>query len=342
MAMELLAAHDLTKVFPEGGRGQPVCTAGGVSAVRHFTNSLASGERVAVVGGSGCGKTTLSRLLAGHLGPTKGHVSLSGRRLHRGWLGQNAKFHGRVLLLAQELDSLLHPFVSVGTQLDELVRQRPGALDAPGLAAAVGLPHECLDRLPSTLSGGECRRVALAKVLAIGPEVLIADEPFASLDPLARAQMAGVLRGILESDRHPALLLVTHELELARELGQRILVMHRGMILEQMPVDRFTLAHPHHPYAVELLLAEAFASLDRDFVGRQVRAVPEAVAMKVTTGPRHIRCPFADECQLRAVGRFAACEGVPADTQFALGAGRTNCVIAAYLMPAQARAEGES
>ncbi|MBP6874739.1 MAG: ABC transporter ATP-binding protein [Candidatus Eisenbacteria bacterium] len=335
----LLSARGVWKVFSrsgrDAGRGQ-----GPIIAVRGVTETLCRGERVAVVGASGCGKTTLARLLAGLLRPSRGFIATSDGRVRIGWFGSPARFHARVALLGQELDSLLHPYLAIGVQLERHARRRTGALDARGLAAAVGLPRDCLARLPRDLSGGERRRAGLAQVLAIAPELLIADEPFSGLDASSRARLADLLRAVLDSEARPALLLLTHDLSLARSLAERVLIMHEGTIVERMPARAFTLAHAHHPYAMELLLADEFERVTREQVEQAVRfAAGAGLSAAGSVGIPTLRCPYAEECPFRGAGGFAFCESTPFETRYPLGPGWTNCALAPHLAPPFRQAE---
>ncbi len=213
-----------------------------VAAVRGVDVAVAPGEALALVGESGCGKTSLARALVG-LGPRSGgEVRLDGEARPPGTPDVRSQ------LIFQDAYASLDPRQTCGDALREAARAG-GAddLDVAAALAAVDLEPETAARRPHELSGGQRQRVALARALAVGPRLLVADEPTSSLDMLAQARVLDLLIR-LQREQGWGLLLVTHDLPLARAACHRLAVMYAGVIVETLPSD----AEPRHPYTREL------------------------------------------------------------------------------------------
>lgn len=220
---------------------------------------LAAGEVTAVLGESGSGKTTLGLAARGeHRSGVRlrGSVRLRGRELLGGERGTAAP----VGYLPQHPGSALNPVRRVGSVLDELAAAahpdragRDAAITA-ALAEARLLDRALLRRHPHRLSGGQQQRVALAQALVTRPDLLVLDEPATGLDAVTKAEIAGTLSRL--SRTGPAILLLTHDLALARALADRIVVLHAGRIVEHGSADR-VLTEPDHPRTHQLLAAES-------------------------------------------------------------------------------------
>ncbi|MFF9622334.1 ABC transporter ATP-binding protein [Streptomyces griseosporeus] len=238
-------------------------THGAVRAVDAVSLTVHPGEVLVLLGESGSGKSTLARTVLGLPGRTArvtGRVELSGTRLLS--LGERAlsDIRGRRIgYVPQDPDAALDPLRRIGAQLAEvLLRHRvaagrraarravPGLLDAAGLTdagrAARAYPHE--------LSGGQRQRAAIALALACGPGLLVADEPTTALDAVVRARVLDLLTASGAS-----VLLVTHDIGVARRVADRVAVMHAGRVVESGPVERLLTA-PEHPYAAALVAAQ--------------------------------------------------------------------------------------
>jgi len=234
---------------------------GAVAAVRDASFDLMPGERLGVLGESGCGKTQLCLALLGLLAP-------NGRVSGRAWFaGQDLlalpapalrRLRGnRIAMVFQDPMTALNPYLSVGTQLAEVLTLHRG-LDggaarrhAADMLARVGIaePTRRLDQYPHELSGGLRQRVLIGMALLCGPELLIADEPTTALDVTVQAQILALLRGL-----EIAQILVTHDFGVLAGFCQRVLVMYAGRVVESGPVaDIFQ--HPRHPYTRGLLRA---------------------------------------------------------------------------------------
>ena len=253
-ASPLLAARDLRVSFA-GARGATVVLDG-------VDLELGPGEVLALIGESGCGKTTAALALIGLLAPTarvSGSLILDGQTLSLDDEAALARLRGRRIgMIFQEPMSSLNPVLTIGEQVDEVLQAHKG-LDRRAarratveLLRAVGLPEPELraESYPHQLSGGQRQRAAIAAAIAAAPSVLLADEPTSALDVTVQAQIVDLLRGLTERDM--ALLFVTHDMALAAELADRIAVMYLGRMVEVGPAAQ-VLAHPAHPYTEALV-----------------------------------------------------------------------------------------
>ena len=282
----MLAATDLQVEFPgRGGRR--------ARAVDGVNLSVRAGEIVALVGESGCGKTTLARTLLGLERPSGGRITYDGTPLNYSTRALRA-FRRQVQLVLQDPMGSLNPrhtvyeAVAEGPRIHGLPDEE--ALVASALARA-GLrpPERFFQRYPHELSGGQRQRVVIAGALALDPKVLIADEPVASLDASVRGEILSLLLR-LRDDLGLSALVVTHDLGLAWNIADRIAVMYLGRIVETGPTED-VLTDPQHPYTKALL-----------------SVLPESPARIVLTGepPDPTRIPFGcrfhPRCQLVAAG----------------------------------------
>ncbi|MFF7865808.1 ABC transporter ATP-binding protein [Streptomyces qaidamensis] len=221
----MLDVQGLHKVYEGAGRR--------TEAVRDLTFSVAAGELVCLVGPSGCGKTTLLKCVGGLLAPTAGEVRLAGRRVDGPPPGMAFVF--------QEYGRSLFPWMRVGQNVElplkqkRLSRERRRALVADALES-VGLA-DAAGAYPWQLSGGMQQRVAIARALAYEPEVLLMDEPFAAVDAQTRAELEDLVRRLWR-ERGITVLFVTHDIDEAVYLGERVLVLSASptVVREQFKV----------------------------------------------------------------------------------------------------------
>lgn len=212
--------------------------AGPAVLLRGLRLSLAAGERVALVGPSGSGKSLTAAALVGSLPPgltATGSVRVGGHEVLDRPAARRIR-GARVGLVAQQNAPALHPLIPVGRQLTAAFRAA-GDADAPAavrrLVADLGLtdPRRIAAATPGELSGGQRQRLAVAMALAAGAPVLVADEPTSALDPIARAQLVALLRDRCRGTG-PALLFITHDLAAAAELCDRTVELARGRMVE--------------------------------------------------------------------------------------------------------------
>ncbi|WP_079130509.1 ABC transporter ATP-binding protein [Streptomyces sp. H-KF8] len=246
----LLSARGVRVAFP-GRHG-----AGPARAVDGVDLAVRPGEIVALVGESGCGKTTLARALLGLVEPTAGHVSFDGRPLGRS--GRSLKaYRKRVQLVLQDPSGSLNPRHTVYDAVAEGLRIHGyGGDERAAVAKALsraGLrpPERFFLRFPHELSGGQRQRVVIAGALVLEPELLVADEPVASLDASVRGEILALLLR-LRAELGLSALVVTHDLGLAWNIADRVAVMYLGRIVESGPVEQ-VLTAPRHPYTRALL-----------------------------------------------------------------------------------------
>ncbi|WP_406302732.1 ABC transporter ATP-binding protein [Streptomyces sp. NBC_00885] len=246
----LLSAAGLHVTFP-GRRGGPTAR-----AVDGVDLDIGAGEIVALVGESGCGKTTLARSLLGLVAPTSGRVTFGGMPLGYGSRALKA-YRKRVQLVLQDPSGSLNPRHTVYEAVAEGLRIHgyPGdehsAVSRALSRAGLRPPERFFLRYPHELSGGQRQRVVIAGALVLEPELIVADEPVASLDASVRGEILALLLR-LRDELGLSALVVTHDLGLAWNIADRVAVMYLGRIVESGTVEE-VLTSPRHPYTQALL-----------------------------------------------------------------------------------------
>jgi oligopeptide/dipeptide ABC transporter ATP-binding protein len=246
----LLSAQGLRVTFP-GRHGAPPA-----QAVDGVELNIGAGEIVALVGESGCGKTTLARSLLGLVAPTSGCVRFEGKPLEYSSRALKT-YRRRVQLVLQDPSGSLNPRHTVYEAVAEGLRIHGYAGDEQAAVAEAlsraGLrpPDHFLLRYPYELSGGQRQRVVIAGALVLEPELLVADEPVASLDASVRGEILALLLR-LRTELGLSALVVTHDLGLAWNIADRVAVMYLGRIVETGSVEQ-VLTAPRHPYTQALL-----------------------------------------------------------------------------------------
>ncbi|MFD1825465.1 oligopeptide/dipeptide ABC transporter ATP-binding protein [Mumia zhuanghuii] len=290
-----------------------------VHAVDGVDLQVKKGGALALVGESGCGKSTIAKALVGLVEPTSGRVRIGGHDVVPVTRNDLAA-RRRVQLVSQNPWSALNRARSLRHILAQPVRLHGGVSDRAAvnqrcteLLAMVGLPTDYLSRRPRDLSGGELQRVTIARALATGPDVLVLDEPTASLDVSVKATIVNLLAD-LRVELDLTYVLITHELDIARHVADDVAVMYLGEVVESGPIEKVFTA-PEHPYSRALLdAAPTELVVGRLSGGGLTGEVPSAI--DVPTGCRfHTRCPVAvDDCSHespalrgRPEGRAAAC-----------------------------------
>ncbi|MFJ9631764.1 ABC transporter ATP-binding protein [Streptomyces sp. NPDC101175] len=231
-----------------------------VTACEDVTFQVRRGEALALVGESGAGKSTVVRLIAGLEQPTTGHVLLRGHPTDARPRGRTERLAraATVQIVHQDPYSCLDPRQTIGAGLAELLRlhaRRLGNGSATEARVAelldtVGLPG-LADTRPARLSGGQRQRAAIARALAVEPDILLLDEAVAALDISVQAQILNLLADLREQ-KGTTLVFVTHDLAVVRQLCQQTVVMRGGRVVEEGPVARILTA-PRHPYTQALL-----------------------------------------------------------------------------------------
>ena len=220
---------------------------------------IVQGLTTALVGESGCGKSTTGRLVLRLEAPTSGSVVYRGRDLAAMPAGELRAFRRRAQIVFQDPFASLNPRMTVGSMLREVlaVHGLAGGAESGSriddLLDRVGLAPEAARKYPHEFSGGQRQRVGIARALAVEPEFIVLDEPVSALDVSVQAQILNLLRD-LQSDLGLTYLFVSHDLAVVRNLSDRVLVMRAGRIVEAGDADQ-VLSAPEHEYTSELLAA---------------------------------------------------------------------------------------
>jgi len=257
MSQALLELRDLVVRFPLGPRNWRGRARSMVHAVDGVSLRIERGESLGLVGESGCGKSTLARAIIGLVRPDSGSILLDGQALHA-LRGQAARLaRRRIQMLHQDPYASLDPrrtalqSVVEPLAIQRLFKPRQRRLRALLLLDAVGLDPLAAGRFPHEFSGGQRQRIALARALALEPELLVLDEPTSALDVSVQAQVVELL-GDLQRRFGLAYLFISHDLALVRHLCARVCVMYFGRVVESAPRDEL-FAQPAHPYTRMLL-----------------------------------------------------------------------------------------
>lgn len=311
--MALLEVRGLHKVYGHATKAVP--------ALRGVDLSVERGTTVAIVGESGCGKTTLGRVVVGLQPPTSGDVLLDGEPI--GILSRSRSARGRVQMVFQHPDTSLNPRFRAGATVREPRRLLKGGASreidskVDEILKVVGLGPAYKNRRPRELSGGQQQRIAIARALMSEPELVVLDEPTASLDQSVRGRVISLLREIQESSG-VTYLLISHDLITVRRIADSVAVMYLGRVVEF--ADTATLFEsPQHPYTKALLAAAP--SLD------PAKRVQRVVLPGETPNPAELPegCAFQDRCplvhdrcrveppqlELAAPGHLVECFAVP-------------------------------
>jgi peptide/nickel transport system ATP-binding protein len=253
---EVLSVHDLAVHFPIR-KGLLRRTVDHFKAVDGVSLSIQAGETLALVGESGCGKTTLARAVLRLIEPTRGEVRVAGEAV--GGLSGEAlrRKRAEMQIVFQDPFSSLNPRMRIGEILEEgmaallpltAAERRARVM---GLLDQVGLPLDAAGRYPHEFSGGQRQRIAIARALAVQPKLLILDEPTSALDVSVQAQILNLLAD-LQAAHGLAYLFITHNLPVVGYLARRVAVMRAGRIVEEGPAERLLTA-PQHEYTRLLL-----------------------------------------------------------------------------------------
>jgi peptide/nickel transport system ATP-binding protein len=294
-----------------------------IKALNEVSMSARRGMTLAIVGESGCGKSTFAKVLTGLEKATDGKVSVDG--LDIGMIAVEARTQavkGKLQMVFQNPESTLNPSHSVGFAIERslrrLKRMKSGEMRdyARRLMEIVRLPADFVARKPRQLSGGQKQRVAIARALAGDPQIIVADEPVSALDVSVQAAIINLLME-LQGQQQATLIFISHDLSVVRYLADRVAVMYLGRIVEFGSVEEI-FEPPYHPYTEALLSAVPIADPDR----QQKRILLEGAM----PSPREIPagCPFATRCP-RKIGSI--CDTTPPPEQRTNAGHRILCHI---------------
>jgi oligopeptide transport system ATP-binding protein len=300
----LLEVKDLVKYFPVYSRG--VLTkkkVGDVHAVDHVSFEVASGETLALVGESGCGKTTTAKVILDLESPTSGSALFEGTDVYVGFRKGNAAsrlslrrgmqlvFQNPYLSLDPRMtvyDILVEPFQIHRHLPKDQWRER-----VYELLKMVGLEEYHAERYPHEFSGGQRQRLSIARALAVDPKLVVADEPVSSLDVSIRAQILNLMIE-LQQKKQLSYLYISHDLSSVRQISHRVAVMYLGEIVEEGNTGEL-FGRPLHPYSLALLSAVPIP----DPTAKTTRIIlPGEVPSPINPPPAcrfHPRCPYAKE-----------------------------------------------
>jgi len=293
----LLDVQDVSKVYGGGGL---LGGRGGIHAVDKVSFAMAHGETLALVGESGCGKTTTARMVVRLLDPTSGRIVFDGVDLASLGAAQLREARRHFQIVFQDPFASLSPrerildIVGEPLQAHGICRTRAELKDrVVELLEQVGLSAAHIDRLPHQFSGGQRQRIGIARGIALNPKLVVADEPVSALDVSVQSQVINLLQD-LQTKLGIAYLIVAHDLAMVRHIARRVAVMYLGRIVELADKDSL-FARPHHPYTQALISAASVPDPQR----RNKRIVLTGDVpspARVPSGCRfHPRCPIAQD-----------------------------------------------
>ncbi|NEK20748.1 ABC transporter ATP-binding protein, partial [Rhizobium leguminosarum] len=302
MSGPLLQVEKLVKHYPLGGgifkKVPPV-----VRAVEDVSFTVNAGETLCIVGESGCGKSTIARLLMRLVDPTGGRVLLEGNDIASLNRNELRDWRRRMQMVFQDPYSSLNPRLTAGQIITEPVEnfERLNRRKREDLAAEllrkVGLAPEIMHRLPSELSGGQRQRLGIARALSLKPSIIIADEAVSALDVSVQAQILNLLMD-LQEETGIAFVFISHDLGVVEHIGHRVAVMYLGRIVELATCEAL-FANPIHPYTEALIAAAPIPDPTRVQLEALVKGEVPSPVSPPSGCAFHPRCPLVqDRCRI--------------------------------------------
>ncbi len=312
MSEEILKAEHVKMYFPVRGTFGNIVNQ--VKAVDDVSLSLYKGETYGLVGETGCGKSTLGRVLIRLLSATEGTITYKGKDLLKAGDSEMRHLRRELQMVFQDPYTSLNPRMRAGDILTEVLKiQGIGDRDSRMAAALdvlgkVGLLPEHFYRFPHEFSGGQRQRIGLARALILNPELIICDEPVSALDVSVQSQIINLLLDMQE-ERGLTYLFISHDMSVIRYIADRVGVMYLGHLVEEGPVDEL-FAAPAHPYTQVLLSAVPSDNPHE----KKERIILEGDLPSPIDPPEGCafctRCPYATEiCRKERPERFQINEG---------------------------------
>ena len=312
MSDELVRVRDLKKIFS--------VPAGELHAVDGVDFSIARGSTIGIVGESGCGKSTMGRLLAMLLEATSGEILFDGQNIAKKMSKAEAMaYKKRIQMIFQDPFSSLNPrMTTFETIIEPLNIHRAGTLQEREarvyqLMETVGLSERFVNAYPHELDGGRRQRVVLARAMAGEPKFIVCDEPVSALDVSIQAQILNLLMD-LQDQKKLSYMFITHDLCVVKHISTNIMVMYMGQVVEYAPKEAL-FSRQYHPYTQALL--SAIPTIDLSRRNRERTALKGEVTSPINPAPGcrfAPRCPYAtqacqSECSLKEIspGHFVAC-----------------------------------
>ena len=289
----LIQVKDLKKYYPVKTGIIPHVT-DYVKAVDGVSFSIYEGEILGLVGESGCGKTTIGKLLTGLEKPTEGAILYRGMDVLDWTAKEQKKYRTKIQMIFQDPYSSLNPrkhiyeILAAPMLYHGISDKQTVEKDVRELLEMVGMPQSALGRYPHEFSGGQRQRIGIARALSLKPEFIVCDEPVSALDVSVQAQIMELLKR-LQKESRMAVLLITHDMGVVSHMADRVLVMYAGQIVEEAEAEEL-FRHPSHPYTRALLSAIPTTGDSED---RKLSSIPGMVPENYDTISG---CRFADRC----------------------------------------------
>ena len=302
----LVDVQNLTRRFPVGRAIPFVGSRRVVTAAHDVSFQIHEGETLGLVGESGCGKSTIGKLVLGLLAPSSGSVSYRGKTVsaQRGSADWR-QMRRQMQMVFQNPFGALNPRLKIGTQIAEILEthQMGDASERPRrmaeLLQSVGLEPHMLDRYPHQMSGGQLQRAVIARALAVSPSFIVCDEAVAALDVSIQAQVVNLLLDLQEA-HGLTYLFISHDLGIVRHICDRVVVMYLGHVVETGPTAQ-VFSGARHPYTRALIAAAPQPDPRARKRGAPLEGDPPSPLNPPSGCVFHTRCPMATaECAQQA------------------------------------------
>ncbi|NKB62185.1 MAG: ATP-binding cassette domain-containing protein [Gammaproteobacteria bacterium] len=269
-----------------------------IDAVRDVTLSVSEGETFTLVGESGSGKSTLALAMAGLLPASEGSILFNDKEVTSMNNTEMMAYRKQISFMWQNPIGSLSPRQNVGALVTEPyivhgLKDRNLKKECARLLKMVGLPAHFSDRYPHQLSGGQARRVGVARALALNPKLIIADEPTAGLDVSVQGEILNLLNK-LQDELGVSMFIITHNLNIVRHISDRTAIMYLGRFVEQGPTDDI-FSHPRHPYTLALLSANPQPNPDADIERAELKGEVPSLMDRPSGCEFHTRCPYVSQ-----------------------------------------------